>query len=115
MKNTFVKMLVIGLAIVVRPTIGPQALPRYAHFDPAKIEHNLRPDLEARGFDFGAPIFVRIFKQSSELELWLKDRHNNWKLFANYPICNFSGVLGPKLKEGDQPLPEGFIGCANLP
>ena len=29
-------------------------------------------------------------------------------LFATYPICHWSGTLGPKLAEGDKQAPEGF-------
>ena len=28
--------------------------------------------------------------------------------FATYPICLWSGRLGPKLREGDRQAPEGF-------
>ena len=55
----------------------------------------------------GAPIFVRIFKREFELELWLK-RDDRFHRFAIYPICRWSGELGPKIKEGDRQAPEGF-------
>ncbi len=57
----------------------------------------------------GDPIFIRIFKQESELELWSFDRKKSrWALAKTYPICRWSGTLGPKLKEGDGQSPEGF-------
>jgi len=31
-----------------------------------------------------------------------------FELFATYPICNWSGTLGPKLTEGDKQSPEGL-------
>ena len=55
----------------------------------------------------GAPIFIRIFKESHELELWVQ-RGERYYLFRKYPIAYFSGGLGPKLEEGDQQAPEGF-------
>jgi len=55
----------------------------------------------------GSPVFIRIFKESSELEVWLK-KENEFELFKIYPICYFSGQLGPKLKQGDKQSPEGF-------
>lgn len=72
--------------------------PDLARFDARLAEKGLRE---------GAPVFIRIFKQESELELWL---HNGSRfvLFATYPTCYWSGSLGPKLKEGDGQSPEGF-------
>lgn len=55
----------------------------------------------------GAPVFIRIFKQEFELELWMA-KNGRYELFATYPICRWSGRLGPKLREGDRQAPEGF-------
>lgn len=55
----------------------------------------------------GAPILVRIFKREFELELWMK-RDGVFERFVTYPICVWSGKLGPKFKEGDRQAPEGF-------
>jgi murein L,D-transpeptidase YafK len=63
--------------------------------------------LAAKGFAPGAPIFVRIFKREFELEVWLK-RDGKFERFATYPICMWSGDLGPKHREGDRQSPEGF-------
>jgi len=63
--------------------------------------------LSLKGFKIGQNIFVRIFKESSELEVWLKNS-NTYNLFKTYEICNYSGALGPKLMEGDGQSPEGF-------
>jgi murein L,D-transpeptidase YafK len=63
--------------------------------------------LKAQGLDLGTPVFIRIFKLEFELELWLK-RGERFERFAVYPICRWSGGLGPKLAEGDWQAPEGF-------
>ena len=63
--------------------------------------------LAEKGLKLGAPLFMRIFKAESELEIWMKDGRK-FKHFATYPICNWSGRLGPKLKQGDHQSPEGF-------
>ena len=55
----------------------------------------------------GAPHRMRVVKASSELELWI-EKGDRFVLFATYPICHWSGTLGPKLKEGDKQTPEGF-------
>jgi murein L,D-transpeptidase YafK len=63
--------------------------------------------LAAHGVALGAPVFIRIFKREFELELWMK-RDDRFHRFATYPICRWSGQLGPKLLEGDWQAPEGF-------
>jgi murein L,D-transpeptidase YafK len=71
--------------------------------DLAKLDQRLA----AQGLELGAPVFLRIFKLDSELELWL-EKDGRYRLFATYPICLWSGRLGPKLQEGDLQAPEGF-------
>ena len=61
-----------------------------------------------KGVKLGDPVLVRIFKLSSELELWM-EKDGVIVKFATYPICRFSGRLGPKLREGDNQAPEGSI------
>ncbi len=68
---------------------------------------NLKGRLDAHGVRLGAPIFMRIFKREFELELWIM-RDGRFHRFATYPICMWSGKLGPKHKEGDRQSPEGF-------
>jgi murein L,D-transpeptidase YafK len=63
--------------------------------------------LAEKGLKRGQPIFIRIFKESSELELHMRG-DAGWLLVKTYPICRWSGALGPKLKEGDGQAPEGF-------
>lgn len=68
---------------------------------------NLPGRLAAKELEAGAPIFMRIFKRDFELELWML-RDGRFHRFATYPICLWSGHLGPKHKEGDRQSPEGF-------
>src|SRR5262245_50766462 len=63
--------------------------------------------LAAHRLALGAPVFIRIFKREFELELWMK-RGDRFHRFAVYPVCRWSGELGPKLSEGDWQAPEGF-------
>jgi len=57
----------------------------------------------------GSAIFIRIFKAEAELEAWGKaPAGERFSLVRTFPICTFSGVLGPKLREGDRQSPEGF-------
>jgi murein L,D-transpeptidase YafK len=72
-----------------------------------RVRPALERDLAALGLHFGDPVFVRIFKHEHELELWM--RHGAaYSLFRTYPICTWSGALGPKLRQGDGQSPEGF-------
>ena len=63
--------------------------------------------LQIKKLPFGAPVFIRIFKDENELELWMQDKQR-FKLYKTYIICFQSGEIGPKLKEGDRQSPEGF-------
>jgi murein L,D-transpeptidase YafK len=64
--------------------------------------------LAEQGVSGDAPILIRVFKAESEMEIWTGDQAGNYSLFATYPICYWSGTLGPKQKEGDKQAPEGF-------
>lgn len=68
--------------------------------------------LGRKGMDAGAPIFVRIFKEESELEVWKQRDDGHFYHFKTYPICNWSGNLGPKTAIGDKQAPEGFYRVA---
>jgi murein L,D-transpeptidase YafK len=68
---------------------------------------NLDQELQKAGFKLGQAVLLRIYKQESELEVWL-ERGSQFVFFKTYPICKWSGQLGPKLREGDGQSPEGF-------
>src|SRR5689334_14050903 len=55
-----------------------------------------------------SPILVRLFKEEAEVEVWKQTRDGAYALLKTYPICRWSGDLGPKKKEGDRQAPEGF-------
>jgi murein L,D-transpeptidase YafK len=63
-------------------------------------------------FGMGDPVFVRIFKQEGQLELWLK-KNGRYALYKTFPICKWSGRLGPKVKEADYQSPEGFYSVSS--
>lgn len=65
--------------------------------------------LRASGFDLGDAVFIRIFKETRELELWLHSENSpRFHLWKIYHVAAMSGKLGPKLAEGDGQAPEGF-------
>src|SRR5665213_185760 len=61
-----------------------------------------------KDMDLQSPILVRLFKEEAELEVWKQDRSGRFALLKTYPICRWSGDLGPKVREGDRQAPEGF-------
>ena len=64
--------------------------------------------LEQKNMPKDSPILVRIFKEESELEVWKQDTTSHFQILKVYPICRWSGDLGPKVHEGDRQAPEGF-------
>jgi murein L,D-transpeptidase YafK len=64
--------------------------------------------IESKNMDKESPILVRVFKEEAELEVWKKNRDGQYALLKTYPICRWSGNLGPKKKQGDRQAPEGF-------
>ncbi|KAA0078233.1 L,D-transpeptidase family protein [Tardiphaga sp. P9-11] len=78
----------------------------------AKANQPVPPKLVAemteKDMDLQSPMLVRVFKQEAELEVWKQNRSGQFALLKTYPICRWSGDLGPKVKEGDRQAPEGF-------
>jgi len=72
------------------------------------VPPKLIADMTAKNMDLQSPILVRLFKQEAELEIWKQDRSGRFALLKTYPICRWSGDLGPKVREGDRQAPEGF-------
>ncbi|MDD3815255.1 MAG: murein L,D-transpeptidase [Desulfocapsaceae bacterium] len=72
-----------------------------------RLAPQLEQEMQNKNLHLGQPIFIRIFKEENELEIWVK-KDLTYELFKTYTICKYSGELGPKLKEGDGQSPEGF-------
>ena len=64
--------------------------------------------MENYNMDRGAPVLIRIYKEERTLEVWKQDRTGKFAPLQSYPICKFSGKLGPKIAQGDYQAPEGF-------
>jgi murein L,D-transpeptidase YafK len=64
--------------------------------------------LQQKNMPSESSILVRLFKEEAELEVWKQDASGRYDLLKTYPICRWSGELGPKIKEGDRQAPEGF-------
>src|SRR5213595_103916 len=79
---------------------------------PTKATKELPPELlsllRQKKMPKYSPIVVRLFKEEAELEVWKQDTTGRFQILKIYPICRWSGDLGPKLQEGDRQAPEGF-------
>ena len=74
----------------------------------APLSEKTLAEMTAKNMDKESPILARIFKEEAELEIWKQNRDGQFELLKTYPICRWSGDLGPKKKEGDRQAPEGF-------
>ncbi|AHK20098.1 peptidoglycan meso-diaminopimelic acid protein amidase [Yersinia similis] len=69
--------------------------------EPVAVSKELKQQL------LGSSVYIQIFKEERILELYAK-LQGEYRLVQSYPICEFSGGLGPKRREGDFKSPEGF-------
>jgi murein L,D-transpeptidase YafK len=76
------------------------------HMQPLSVR--MLAELKAKNMKKESPILMRIFKEEAELEVWKQDESGRIALLSTYPICHWSGQLGPKIKAGDRQAPEGF-------
>jgi murein L,D-transpeptidase YafK len=54
-------------------------------------------------------IMIIAYKSEQQLELFAKNKTDLvYKKILSYAICASSGILGPKRKQGDSQVPEGF-------
>ena len=59
-----------------------------------------------------SPTLIRAYKKEAELEIWKMKSDGHYALLKTYPMCRWSGQLGPKKREGDMQVPEGFYPIA---
>ncbi len=80
----------------------------------AKIRETAEPRIiekfAAQGIEYPARrLYLRAFKLEGTLELWAaSEQADRMTLIERYPICAASGTLGPKRRQGDEQVPEGF-------
>lgn len=104
LKYTLIIIFLLSANVVIAANIPTSARSEKAI---ASVKPKLEAELTAVRLKYGSPIYIRIFKASSELELWVKSGEK-YELFKTYDICTYSGKLGPKTKRGDNQAPEGF-------
>lgn len=95
------------IVLLAALAVGPAALsatPKHLLPVPAATQSLMR----AASMRADAPILVRAFKKEAELEVWKRGADGRYALLKTFPICRWSGQLGPKRKQGDRQSPEGF-------
>lgn len=111
-KDQVMKLLLPIIALLILPAslFAKDKLPSSQRSEKAykKVVPKLQKELNAKNLLLGNQIFIRIFKAEAELEVWIENNNKTFSLFKTYPICTFSGDLGPKQKQGDKQSPEGF-------
>jgi len=73
-------------------------------------ETSLKQSLKQAKLPYPASeIYIRIFKTEQTLELWVRCQDSDsFQIFKEYKICASSGEMGPKRRQGDGQVPEGF-------
>jgi len=100
-----IKFLNAFLIVILLSSCAQLQLP----FEVRQIIKRVQPELKQHQVYVGDPVFIRIFKEENILELWMKpENQSKYTLVKTYPMCNWSGRLGPKFVEGDHQSPEGF-------
>lgn len=81
----------------------------------SQARKRMNPYFESAGVNYPPSklIFVGL-KQEKLIEVWAKDKNTDFKKIREYPILGSSGVLGPKLREGDRQVPEGIYKIESL-
>jgi murein L,D-transpeptidase YafK len=110
-RATVVRALVL-IAIFTAALTPVRCLSEDATPLPAKATKELPPALlsliKQKKMPKYSAILMRIFKEEEELEVWKQDTTGRFQLLKTFPICRWSGDLGPKEHEGDRQTPEGF-------
>ncbi|HMM63895.1 MAG TPA: murein L,D-transpeptidase family protein [Mesorhizobium sp.] len=94
----------LGLAGCSESSVSDFA-PQYAN---RQLPDKVLATMKAKGMNKNAPIMARIFKEENTVEIWKQKTNGRYDIIATYPICKWSGKLGPKYTEGDRQAPEGF-------
>lgn len=103
----------IGWMLLCLAVVAPcqaQSLPTSARSREAvaRIKPRLQTEVKKKEISWGAPLFIRIFKQEKVLEVWLM-QGRRFRLFKSYPVCTYGGRgIGPKSAQRDGRAPEGF-------
>lgn len=103
-RRTLVKGLLLASAAPMLAACQSEYGPKHLQPLPASLQLKM----ERLAMSESDPIYMRIFKEEGELEVWKRGPSGRFMLLESYEICTWSGELGPKFQEGDRQAPEGF-------
>ncbi|MEO8669411.1 MAG: murein L,D-transpeptidase family protein, partial [Bauldia sp.] len=93
-------LVLAGLLAACQGSDAPKAF--------APVPAELVNKMKQLGMKETGQVLIRIYKETSELEVWKEQTDGRFAMLKTYQICKWSGGLGPKVKEGDRQAPEGF-------
>lgn len=106
----------LGLAVLAAVALSACNQSGLAHRSLAPIPSATVARMEQVGTTKEAPMLIRAYKKEAELEIWKMRSDGRYVHLKTYPMCRWSGQLGPKRQQGDRQTPEGFysIGPAQM-
>lgn len=110
MKKAIAGFFIVSIIVIPQLVHAPSDIPSSprSRESIARVKPELECKLAEQALEYGAPIYIRIFKEKKELEVWIK-KEDCFRLFKKYPVCTYgNGSLGPKTRKGDGQAPEGF-------
>ena len=99
-------MIVCGAALLAGCNDAPGTDSSYRAYAP--IPDDTLALIGTKGSTKYSPILIRAFKKEAELEVWKQKPDGHYVYLKTFPMCRWSGQLGPKVREGDRQVPEGF-------
>lgn len=105
-------MRLLPIAVALTISLGLAACEESRYRGAARhnipIPNEVMALMSEKGMNRANPVLIRSFKKESEIEIWKIASDGQYKLLKSYPMCRWSGQLGPKKREGDRQAPEGF-------
>ena len=98
--------IVVGAALLAGCDEDIGTTSNYRAYSP--IPEATLASIDAKGSTKNAPVLIRAFKKEAEMEIWKQRSDGRYVYLKTFPMCRWSGQLGPKVREGDRQVPEGF-------
>lgn len=100
------------LMVLVGEIQAQSGYDRFPRVRKAEADHwvDVKTRLALQKIDTNAfDLYLRVFKMEQVVEVWAKSRNETvYKQVENFPVCSSVGTIGPKLRQGDYQIPEGF-------
>jgi len=112
-------LLLIGIGFALKPQLketelvqelkGRKSIDSVVASFGGAARQRLEPKFAEASVDYPPKSIILVgLKTEKVLEVYARDAKGQEQHVCTYPILGTSGVLGPKLKEGDKQMPEGF-------